>query len=61
MLCSKCGVELRNENGHYSFTGDDSPDIETKLWMNLDLVCRNKSCADYGKVQSTRQVEVKTI
>lgn len=38
---------------------DDTPDIETKLYTEHDMTCRNKSCSNFGKVVETIRNEIK--
>ena len=47
MICPKCKLEMRNEKPHIVFEGDDSPDTQTKAFMMVTPVCRNKKCPAY--------------
>lgn len=37
---------------------DDTPDKETKLFVEHDMACRNKTCANYEKVVETIRNEL---
>lgn len=37
---------------------DDTPDKATKLFVEHDMSCRNKSCVNYGKVVETLRNEL---
>lgn len=40
----------------YVFEGDESPETETKAFVEMDLKCRNKNCGNYDKVIQTSKV-----
>ena len=58
MQCKACPCELRILQSHMEFTGDESPDTETKAWQVMELGCQNRQCPEYGKVQTTERVEL---
>lgn len=37
----------------YVFEGDQSPDTETKAFIEMDMSCRNKECANYKQIVET--------
>jgi hypothetical protein len=49
MLCSQCGNEMKVRGGRYVVSGDDSPDVDTKLRYVMTLECVNPSCPARGK------------
>lgn len=55
--CPLCNVEMAISGHRYRTAGDDSPDTDTKLYIEQNLVCRNAQCANHGKVVTT----VKTL
>lgn len=59
MICPKCKLEMRNENPHIVFEGDDSPDTQTKAFMMVTPVCRNKKCPAYGEETDPIKTEMK--
>ena len=61
MVCPKCKVECRVTKNTPVITGDNSADTATKLFRVLEFTCRNKQCADYGKVVKTIRDEQKFI
>lgn len=50
MQCPLCKIEMRINATRHVVEGDDSPDKETQLFLEQDLVCRNSKCSNYGKV-----------
>ena len=49
MKCPKCNVEAAITRSRYLTTGDDSPNEETKLFLEQTFTCRNQRCEDFGK------------
>ena len=45
--CPKCNGTLSIAKSHIEFEGDTSPDIETKAYNVLDMVCTNPRCENY--------------
>ena len=43
----------------YKTENDNTPDKETKLYIEQDMVCRNKECPNYGNVVDTIKNPVK--
>ena len=37
---------------------DDTPDTETKLYVEQELVCMNKNCSNYEKAVKTVRNEI---
>ncbi len=58
MICPKCKLEMRNEKPHIVFEGDDSPDTQTKAFMMVTPVCRNKKCPAYGEETAPIKTEM---
>ena len=58
MICPKCKLEMRNEKPHIVFEGDDSPDTQTKAFMMVTPVCRNKKCSAYGEETAPIKTEM---
>jgi hypothetical protein len=46
--CPKCNSLLRIGTSYMTFENDDTPELETKAYTNLPLICLNKDCDDYG-------------
>lgn len=59
MLCPKCNCEMRIAATRTVVTGDDSPDTETQVFTEQDLVCRNRSCPSFEQVVRTVRSRVK--
>lgn len=59
MLCPKCAVEMRISATRYKAVNDDTAEKNTELFIEQDLICRNKACADYGKVIETVRNPIK--
>lgn len=53
MKCPLCNLEMSIQASRYETVNDDSPDMETQLYMAMDLTCRNKKCSNFGKVVQT--------
>ena len=49
MKCPKCNIEAAISGTRYVATGDNSPDEETKLFIEQRFSCRNRQCANFGK------------
>lgn len=58
MLCPKCRCEMRIEATRTVAEGDKSPDTETKVYTEQDLVCRNPACPDHGQVVQTVRTQL---
>ena len=59
MKCPKCGIEMGIKSTRHRVENDNTPDKETKLFIEQDLVCRNKECTNYGSVVETIRNPVK--
>jgi hypothetical protein len=46
MQCPKCESLLQISKSYLTFENDDTPDLPTKAFTNLDMVCANPHC-DY--------------
>lgn len=58
MKCPLCQVEMRISKSRYVIENDDTPDEETKLFIEQDMTCINKTCANYEKVVDTDKVRI---
>jgi len=58
MKCPLCQVELRITASRNIVEHDDTPDEETKLYVEQDLSCLNKNCQNYKKVVQTVRSEL---
>lgn len=58
MKCPKCQVELRISRSRNVVENDNTPDADTKLYVEQDLICLNKDCNNYQKVVHTTRAEV---
>ncbi len=61
MVCPRCKHECRVSDTRRVIIGDNSPDTETKLFLEQDFTCRDPQCVDYGKVVKTIRHEQKFI
>lgn len=58
MKCPICQVELRICRSRNILENDDTPESETKLFVEQELKCLNKSCQNYDKVVQTFKNEL---
>ena len=58
MKCPLCDVEMRITKLRNVVENDDTPDTPTKLFVEQDLSCFNKDCANYNKVVDTVRSEL---
>ena len=58
MKCPSCQVGLRITRSRNVVEHDDTPNEETKLFVEQDLSCLNKSCANYNTVVQTIKNEI---
>ncbi len=56
MICPLCGNELAITASRTLADRDDRPDLATRVWIEQELCCRNRSCAGWGRVQHTARV-----
>lgn len=49
MLCPKCNTLAAIRDTKYVTTGDNSPNEETKLYIEQRFYCRNRQCDNFGK------------
>lgn len=61
MLCRICKCEMRAENPRYTFTGDESAETETRVYMTVDHVCRNKNCEACGEIAQTTSTALNAV
>ena len=53
MKCPLCQVEMRISKSRMVVENDDTPNEETKLYVEQELTCMNKGCANYESVVET--------
>jgi len=58
MQCPKCKLELFIDKTRYVVEDDNTDEKETRLYYEQDMVCRNKECANFGKVLDTVRSEL---
>lgn len=58
MKCPLCQVEMRISRSRNVVENDDTPNEETKLYIDQELMCLNKSCANYEQVVQTVRNEI---
>ncbi len=58
MKCPLCQVELRITRSRNVVEHDDTPNEETKLFVEQELTCLNKSCPNYETVAQTIRSEL---
>ena len=58
MKCPLCQVEMRITRSRNVIENDDTPNEETKLYVEQELTCLNKSCDNYEKVVETSRNEL---
>ena len=58
MKCPLCQVELRITRSRNVVEHDDTPNEETKLYVEQELSCLNKGCANYNTVVETIRNEI---
>ena len=58
MKCPLCQVEMRITKSRNVVLNDDTPNEETKLYVEQDLSCMNKTCANYENVVQTVRNEL---
>lgn len=46
--CPKCDLLLRVGKNYYSVENSDNPDIPTKLFTNIEMLCMNDDCSNYA-------------
>lgn len=57
MLCPNCKAEMRITGKYLSFTGDKSPNTETKAFIKLQLECKNPKCTNRTPTYVTNPLE----
>lgn len=58
MKCPLCQVEMRISRSRNVVENDDTPDEKTKLYIDQELMCLNKNCANYEQVVQTVRNEL---
>ncbi len=58
MKCPKCQVELRITRSRNVIENDNTPDAETKLFVEQELTCLNKGCENFETVVKTVRNEL---
>jgi hypothetical protein len=61
-ICPKCNSLLRVGRNYYTTENDDTPDLETKIFITLEMLCINVDCNNYaGEDIEKPNVIVETI
>jgi len=58
MLCPLCKCEMRITGSRLVLEHDDTPDIPTQLFREIDLSCVNEKCPNNGTVVETIKDEL---
>jgi len=58
MKCPLCQVEMRITRSRNVIENDDTPNEETKLYVEHDMTCLNRSCSNYETVVETVRNEI---
>lgn len=58
MKCPLCKIEMRISRTRNIIENDNTPDAETKLYIEQELKCLNKNCSNYDKVVETVRSEI---
>ena len=58
MKCPLCNVEMRITKTRNILENDNTPDAETKLFVEQDLTCLNKNCSNFERVVQTVRNEI---
>lgn len=48
MICPKCNSMLQIAKSYLTFENDTTPDLPTKAFTNLEMVCVNQHCDNYA-------------
>jgi len=60
--CPKCNSLLRIGTSFMTFENDDTPELETIAYTNLEMLCLNKECDQYaGENLAEPRTVVETI
>lgn len=58
MKCPLCQVEMRISLSRNVVENDDTPDVETKLYIEQELMCMNRNCANFERTVQTVRNEL---
>jgi len=58
MKCPLCNLEMRIIRTRNILENDNTPDAETKLFVEQDLSCMNENCNNHKKIVETVRHEV---
>lgn len=58
MKCPKCNLEMRIVKTRNILENDNTPDAETKLFVEQDLSCVNKNCSNFQQIVKTVKNEI---
>ena len=58
MKCPLCKTEMRITSTRYVTENDDTDTLDTKLFIEQDLSCRNKNCSNFEKVVEATKTEI---
>lgn len=53
MKCPLCHNELRIIDTRNVIENDDTAEVQTKLFVEMDMSCVNKQCGNYNKIVDT--------
>ena len=59
--CPKCNGTLSIAKSHIEFEGDTSPDMVTKAYNVLDMICTNLKCKNGSSDLSNPKIVIETI
>lgn len=48
MICPKCNSMLQIAKSYLTFENDTTPDLPTKAFTNLEMICVNQHCDNYA-------------
>lgn len=58
MKCPLCNLEMRITRSRYVTENDDTPDVPTRLYQEMDMMCKNEKCTNYNTVVETVKEEL---
>ena len=58
MKCPICQLEMRIFRSRNVLENDNTPDAETKLFIEQELKCMNKNCQNFDKVVHVSKSEL---
>lgn len=55
MLCPLCKTEMVINASRTKVEGDESPNTQTVVYIEQDMMCKNQQCENNGKVVDHRR------